>query len=94
MTQQVINWVEQLAAGKHKLLTFRNWQGELIGDKPYWHKAPAASKLDTFADSNLIINVDVDMEIDSKDDNMVLTQKWIHIRMVWCVCVCVFFLWL
>ena len=54
------------------MLTFRNWQGELIGDELYWHGALATHEPDNFADPDLIIDVNVNMEIDSEDDNTVI----------------------
>ena len=45
----------------------------MIGNEPYWHEAQAASKLDTFADPNLIVNVNENMDINSGNKDMVIT---------------------
>ena len=49
-------------------------------------KHPAASKPDTFADLNLIVNGDVNMEINSRYDDMVIAGVDPHQDGVVCVC--------
>ena len=50
----------------------------MIGNEPYWCEAPAASKPDTYADPDLIIDVDVNMDINSRDVDMVIAGEDPH----------------